>query len=594
MNLPKSVTLVICLTLGGSYTWGQQPNTNGRKAARTEKKPQISDSASLSPKQQQALGRLEAIGEQAKALDGSILKVKTLAKVANALWEYDNSRARLLFTMAFQSIASIKLNQTDQRVQFANRYSKPGPLHQLRSEVLQMIAQRDLKLAQQLRAKATEEEKNKQNPKESQEEQADTSLELARSLSKTQPEQASQVVREHLRAGVSEALVATLLGIRRENPTLADNLFQETLARARADLAAPNNIINLALYALPTEEDILLERNPAKDATRIAAIQSFLDFAQESLEAQFRDGGAALMESNDKELQREHQVLRLLLPFFQQLRPPQVAFVQDKMAALLGLMSPQQSNIEASKTRQESIDELLHQAESTIGERKQTIAFIRASSLALAQGNLVQALDIASRISDLREREIQTSIILYQISLKEINKGDLEESHRRAQGIQFLPQRVGVFVKLAHKLTEGKEVERARTALEEIWDWVSKRDNHPQKIAAMLNLTATMTQHDKFRGFEFLQATIKALNGTDFTPPPANTQNVSIEVQLSLDMLDFEAGLAPLAKDDFERVFLMAQSILPRDASLLAQAIACQEALGVSAKSRFPDKRRKQ
>src|SRR5215211_7918779 len=43
------------------------------------------------------VARLESVGERAKDLDNTILKVRVLAKVADVLWAEDSSRARVLF-----------------------------------------------------------------------------------------------------------------------------------------------------------------------------------------------------------------------------------------------------------------------------------------------------------------------------------------------------------------------------------------------------------------------------------------------------------------------------------------------------------------
>jgi hypothetical protein len=98
------------------------------------------------------VGRLEAVGERARTLDNSILKVRVLAKVADVMWAENSSRARGLFRTAFESIEKIELTATeDQRVALAQaRNGRFGPLFHLRSHVLQLIARHDRALAKEL------------------------------------------------------------------------------------------------------------------------------------------------------------------------------------------------------------------------------------------------------------------------------------------------------------------------------------------------------------------------------------------------------------------------------------------------------------
>ena len=587
--LPTVTFILLFISLTNLLGWSQKPTAVPAKATISPElnrgKGKNSNSIPLellTPTQQLALGRLQAIGEQAKTLDGSILQVRVMAKVADALWEYDEPFSRRLFMEAYQAVDGVKLDfKKDRRVLSAEKHGWPGPLQHLRSEVLQLIAPRDLKLAQKLRTLTEKKEKAEKTDEGSnlnRETKAETSLDLALALAKTQPEQTAQLFLAQLESGVSELWTGKLIVLRATQPDLANTMFANALTQTRTGLPEPHTLVNLAYYVLPTEEDELLSRNPLNDASRRPTIQIFLDFVQESLQGQLADGGVSLAKENTRWLQDEYRILQSLLPFFRQLQPAKMAFIQQSMGALLGLMSPEQGSAEANP-RQDSVEDLLYQAERTVGERSQTIAFIRASGRALAQGNLSQALDIASRISDLHEREIQTSIILFQKALKEINQGQLDEALRYARDIQFVPQRVRIFDKVARKLWEQKERERARATVEEVWAWLAKRSNNAQKVDVMLNLTATMALYDATRGLEFLQDTLKALSRTEFSLIAPEPKQVSVEVQITPDLLDFESSIAPLARKNYERVFLMSQAILPKDAALLAQSIACQQAL---------------
>ena len=235
-------------------------------------------------------------------------------------------------------------------------------------------------------------------------------------------------------------------------------------------------------------------------------------------------------------------------------------------------MNPQDAN-KAEQPAGPTLEDLIHEAESAVGERPRTIAFMRASAMAMARGDVEKAVALAERIDDPYERKIQTSVVLYQAALKELRSGRIDQACHYAAGIEFMPQRVAVFHRVAQKLWASKEPDRARARLEEIWEWTGKNDNNPQKVDAMLKLTNTMSQHDTERGFQFLQAAIRVVNATDFSYEPPDGQRISVEVHIAPDMLDFDSVFGVLARADLERAHSAAQLLTSQEFALLADTI---------------------
>jgi len=160
-----------------------------------------------------------------------------------------------------------------------------------------------------------------------------------------------------------------------------------------------------------------------------------------------------------------------------------------------------------------------------------------------------------------------------------LHEGKLERAYTLARRIEFMPQRLVVFTRLAEELWASKQVDAAEVKMEEIWEWVNKADNSPQKIDAMLKLTALVASRDTVRGFEWLQSTSRALNSTDFTPEPVDLSRISVEVQITLEALDLESSFGTLARSDFERAFSIAHSLTKPESALLAETIVCKRVL---------------
>ncbi|MCA1564547.1 MAG: hypothetical protein LC803_02600 [Acidobacteria bacterium] len=584
MKIPLRIGVSI-LCLGGfqvsapAQTGAPRENVSqpaARKAAKS-RRARGKEKAAAAVRRQQVLWQLENVEGKARKLDDSILKVKVLAKLADTLWPHQESHARLLFAEAFQAIAPIKLDANkDQRVKMAAASGATHPLAALRAEVLQLAAARDFKLADRLRQTVKEQPGGAaagETPAADSSEREHLAWDIAIAAAKTQPEQTAQFVRAQLRRGIHEELGEALLSIRLENRQLADQLFGEALAIARANLTAPESLETLAIYVLPTA-DPSHDRTPAFAPAPVPGLSHFLAYASERLAALSAAGQA--VSSEGAESQHEYRTLQALLPLFEQVIPDKAPLVRDRMAALSAAMSPRQANA-VSPREPEDVTELLRRAEATVGSQRRDARLMQVSMIAARQGDLEQALSIAERIGDGEERTIQVSLLAYQALLKALQKGEIEEAYRWTRKIEFLPQRVAAAVRLANALRAKREADRARVVLEEGWESVAKAPNSPLKAKALLTLTAAMTPHDPERGFTFLFSAVKTISGTDFSPP--DTTAPSRVAQVTLDTLDFGSVFSPLSRIDFDRAMHAAQSLTPVEASLLAQVIVCRQAL---------------
>jgi hypothetical protein len=345
------------------------------------------------------------------------------------------------------------------------------------------------------------------------------------------------------------------------------------LAIARANPTAPENLETLAIYVLPTQ-DPSHDRIPASTPAPVPGLSHFLAYASERLAAQSAAGHMVSSEGADSP--HEYRTLQALLPLFERVMPDKVPLVRDRMAALSAAMSSRQTDA-LTPREPEDVTELVRRAEATVGSRKRDSRLMQVSLMAARQGDLEQAISIAERIGDGEERAIQISLLAYQALLKALQKGEIEEADRWTRRIEFLPQRVAASISLANKLRAQREADRARAVLEEGWESVTKAPNSPLKAKALLTLTAAMTPHDPERGFTFLFSAVKTIGGTDFSPP--DTTETSRVAQVTLDTLDFGAVFSPLSRIDFDRAMHAAQSLMPVEASLLAQVIVCRQAL---------------
>lgn len=575
------VSIAICLCIPTFIVFAQRnarpenvlPSPPEQVVSKPRKKDVRKEKVELSNEQQQALLLLENIGDRANKLEGSILKVRVIAKVADSLWQFNELHARRLFTEAFDAIDSIKLDPSkDQRMRIAVAAGGPGPLGDLRAEVLRTVAAHDFRLAESLRESIKEPKTDASTGKGSSElsEKEELAWDVAIASAKLQPQRTAQFVRSQLRMGINEELGWALVDIRRNNQQLAQQLFSESVAAARLNLNSPENVEILAVYVLPGEAEALHGQVP--DSMRDAASREFLAYTTERLLWLSASGHPS---PRGAEAQQEQRTLQSLVPLFERLMPDKVALVRERMDVLLSNMTTRQAN--AALSKHEDIAELLQQAESIVGSEKRDRRLVQVSMIAVRQGELEQALSIADKISDLADRSIQVSLISYQASLKLLKNGELEDAYQYARRIEFLPQRIAAFIALANKLRASKEDARARVILEEISQWTEKTDNTPQKAKALLSLAIEMAQFDGERSFALLASAIKTINSVDFSSPQSTEP--SRVLQVTLDMLDLQAVFDKVTQLNMDRALQAAQALTHREASLLAQAVVCSQIL---------------
>lgn len=189
------------------------------------------------------------------------LRARTLARVADTLWDADPERARAMFRKAWDAAEVVddesrraQLEEIRQQeaqrgsVAIANRPS-------IRNEVLRLAARRDRKLGEELLAKLTNQ--TKEEAKETADrnrslpetpEAITQRLNLARQLLESDVERAIQFADPALMTLTREA-IDFLSYLREKDATAADHRYSAFLARTSSDLQADANTISwLASY----------------------------------------------------------------------------------------------------------------------------------------------------------------------------------------------------------------------------------------------------------------------------------------------------------------------------------------------------------
>lgn len=545
----------------------------------------------LTPHQQSALWTIEQLFDTAKGFEDVRLKVKVQAQIADALWRYEETKARQRFESAFRELDSMapskrKIVNTFQLLE--------NPQFTLRSEVLGLLARHDPEFAEKL---ANSIENSTLSPDQDftmpgpQSERGTLYLRLALNLSEVDPERAAQMASISLNGGVNFLLTPVLLNIRRTRPALADSIFRNALSIALRDqtyLAA--SIRFLAPYAFPNYEG----EGMAEEIVRITGTsvvdeplqRQFLTFVYESLlrKVPDREHGAGVASVSNAEALFDYVTIRKLLPFFGRLMPDRIDVVRGKLNDLANRIPIERragiSNLETTISTQD----LLTKAETLGPSKQRDVIYVQAAMSALRDGDPHKALSITEKISNEQDREGVSAVIRFQGALRAVRDGDVDLARDFARGLENLPQRAIIYSQISQIFANKKDTQSATEVLAEVQQRLSKADNGPDKAIAMLTLAEALSRLDALKGFDAMRYAIEALNHVEFNSEGEKPAGGAIvkRTPLTLEGLDFQKSFSHLARMDFYRALQLTQSLKKKELTVLAQLAVCRELLNSS------------
>lgn len=215
-----------------------------------ERRPVAESKDAERARRTEAIALLLETAERARTFDDLLYRARIQALVADALWNSDEERARLIFRRAWDAAkAADKAEQGE---------VAGATITESRDEVLLKAAARDARLAEVflkdlLAAAKTETEESAEQAQPSRQtpwrelDSADAqrltyAYELLRD---NESNSAAQLAAPLVNHGTSADLIAFIIRLHEQNPTAADNLYGLLLAQARTDSRADANTVLL-------------------------------------------------------------------------------------------------------------------------------------------------------------------------------------------------------------------------------------------------------------------------------------------------------------------------------------------------------------
>ncbi|HZG54521.1 MAG TPA: hypothetical protein VEZ40_20635, partial [Pyrinomonadaceae bacterium] len=475
---------------------------DGKKQAGSRPKPQSTAAASLTAVQQDALYALDQLSESAVKFEDDLLRLRTLAQVADLLWGYDEPRARRQLEDAFRATASLKVERPEPSPSASSPAAPATPLSELQGEILSLIARRDVNLAEKLINSAIEAPSETRGTIDAPGGGAAEGvrhglyLQAALSIADTNPERSVQLASAGLAGGINPSVLSVLLTLRQKSPAQADALYQAAMAAARRDLKPSTLNLNiLAFYALPEFITMGLggAPSPNTDADQAGAAKAieFLNFAYDT----FLHLSAPAQSSATNPA--DYLLGQRLLPFFVKYQPERAPM----FSSLLGIIARRASQNPGIDTvnnlyQPRGMDDLLKQAEAAQDPFQKDLLYFRAVTTATGEGDFDRALSISTQVKDADFRGGLDSLVRFQAATSLSGKGDTDAALRYAASTSDVRQRAYLLAKVARALFDKKDIARASEVLAEARQSVARADEGAEKAQAWLLIAEVETRLD--------------------------------------------------------------------------------------------------
>lgn len=378
------IALTLAYTLAPSSTFAQQ---RGRSGTPRTSKPSAAarpTDEKAAARRAQAINLLVETAERARTFNDLLYRARIQALAADALWSFDEMRARIIFRRAWEAAAAS--DRTEERAAeeeagiFSN--SDEATLTAARDEVLVKAARRDSKLAETfLREMVEEKDRASESAKGNKSTRRTPWRELSPSgarrlalayqlLNKGDNIRAAQVAEPLINEGVSGELVEFLL--RLSFPSMSDagngyaiysapfTLYQRLAEKTAADpYADANDVLLLSsflvspnLLMVVDEKGSLQFRSLPSSPVKINPPESaaFKPFYNLAVSVLLRSPFARRAANPVQDRIARYVATGRLLPFFEQAGPEYAQFVPAMRSQLSALSS------EMEKARRDALD----------------------------------------------------------------------------------------------------------------------------------------------------------------------------------------------------------------------------------------------
>ncbi|PYS66722.1 MAG: hypothetical protein DMF74_00140 [Acidobacteria bacterium] len=620
----------LCLLI--SLTWVAYAQT-GPGAKATEPKniiPVNSTTAKSEPKEDAEAARiirerranaqslLMSLASDAGSFKDQRLRARTLARVADALWDTDPERGRTLFRRAWDA-AETGDKESQQRLQEEIQQQKAktggnvavsGP-PDLRGEVLRLAARRDRALGEEFLGKLKSEklqestegaDKLKSNPLNASETQSQR-LSLARQLLDTDVERALQFADPALGSITIDAL-DFLSYLRDRDAAAADRRYAAMLGMAAGNLLSDANTVSLlSSYLFTPHLFVTFSRNGGTSTQSTSRNNVAPEAPSELRQAFFRAAVEILLrpmappgqDQTAPAIDAKYLMLKRLLPLFEQYAPKETAdAVRAEMEALasglpenlrqrdddsmrLGIRPPQ-----STEDREKALVDRIDRAK-TSAERDQL--YIQLARLYADSGD-ARAKDYVAKIEDTDLRNQVRAYIDGTMMLRAVDKKEIDRILELARNGELTHAQKAWALTQGAKLIGKTDQEKALMLLDDATAEARRIDaSDADRPRALIAVASAYLIIDRPKAWDALFDAAKGANSAETFTGEDGVIRVSLITKgtssiRSSSTRDFDIApiFGELAHDDYNRAVELAR-LFEREAPRASATIAIARAV---------------
>jgi hypothetical protein len=532
-------------------------------------------------------------------------RIRLQAGAADLLWKHDEKRARDLFKLALASlrdlIAEMSAPQSSRRIDRTSDYPIRMQLGtELRREIIQMIAQRDPRLARDLLRESRQSAPTGERNRENGEQERHLELELASQVANTDPSQALQIAEESLDNGpIQEELPGIIQQLATKDRDGAAKLVSALMKRLRsANLLTdrPACSVAVALVRLATNREEDDSESGEKRSSNSTPIQILDERTLRELVDIIAAGALASLPIDPGSLSAERQHYGLLLvaeiqtlmPEIEKYAPARAAALKKKLIEAGGSLPPglreRMERPEVVDSGVASVDNLLEAAAKAPPEEQNSL-WTQAAMHALGEGDPDRARKIIERCSDSNVRDEVLARIDEQALQRATEAGRLDEA-RQLLSQASIEERVSVLTQFAQRASTQGDKKAALQMLEEARDLVGTQASNGAELNALLGVARAYAALEPARSFDIVEPVVDHLNrllaaavivdGFEFTGYFRDGELMQRQSPLISLVLQFADDTAILARADFERARAVADKFQSTDVRLKARLAVAQ------------------
>jgi len=594
-------TLLLLICFAAAFVASAQTPATATGATTTTAASQPQKTSEQQALERKALALLDELAGGADVLRLPENRALVRASVADILWTYDEKRARALFKDALAGLIETTpadADDSDESFEMGFGIMVKQMKMQLRSELLQMVAAHDARLALEY-LRATRPPASSAATLASKryglaDTESQTELALAAQMATSEPKQALEVAEESLSHGVSSQLPDIVLKLEKKDHEAATKLATDIVKKLRTEnFSAENGSPSVAINLLQ------MQAAAGKDSAPILNKQAMQDLAN-----MLANAAISLPSSKSYYIDQFESAL----PDIEKYAPARAAEVRRKIAALkkrneaaratadnvsdddsdndTGVQADYQKALEKG-----TADDILALAAKASPEMRSEMVR-QAASKTLAEGNADRARSIINdKITDPLERKQALAELDRQALASAVEKGKIEDARQSLTRVRSNDARAAALASLAINAKEKGQQKLAQQLLDESRGAINPRPRNLAQLAAQFQVARAAALVDPAHSFVVVEPMVDQLNELvnaatvlgGFIAPEFMREDEAMMsfASKSIAMLSaqYNKELSALLSTDFERTKAVADRFQRNELRLLARLLIARTLL---------------